>query len=334
MEFYRAEPTPTSSWRLAVLMGVNSRTYKFALGSALLQASGEGRDEVALDELAAKYAMRIINREGKYPQAPAATKLGDGDYLAVVEHERDASVMEGQPTEKLLEATVRSIPSMVMQKFHNLRSTGQVHHTFYSMERTGRCRVVRLTDDLRRVASARNVLEDELQARWSIVEASFDAGIGRSLIQSGVGVSDDLRTVLTPTRRVALTSARSALAGFQYSRCFYCRDSLEVLDNHVHVDHVYPYSLMNTGAWRGPDLNGMWNLVLACAPCNLRKSARIPTVEEVRALIARNEAIANSPHPLRRTLELAMRAPGKPLATDPRRRLAFIQEVDAVVAEG
>jgi hypothetical protein len=223
---------------------------------------------------------------------------------------------------------------MVMQKFHNLRVVGQVHHTFYSVERTDRGRVVRLTDDLHRIASARNVLEDELQARWSIVEASFDASIGRSLIQGGVGVSDDLRTVLTPTRRVALTSARSAIVGFQHGRCFYCAAPLEVLDYQVHVDHVYPYSLMNTGSWRGPDLNGVWNLVLACAPCNLHKSARTPTVDEVRALIARNEAIANSPHPLRRTLELAMRAPGNPPATDARRRLAFIQEVDSVVAEG
>jgi hypothetical protein len=87
-------------------MGVNSRTYKFALGSSLLEASEEGRDEISLDELAAMYAMRILSREGKYPQAPAATNLGGSDYLAVVEQERDASVLEGRPTEKLLEATV------------------------------------------------------------------------------------------------------------------------------------------------------------------------------------------------------------------------------------
>ncbi|WP_051163576.1 hypothetical protein [Nocardia brevicatena] len=37
----------------------------------------------------------------------------------------------------LVEAAVRSIPAMVMQKFHNLRVVGRVAHTFYTLEGAG-----------------------------------------------------------------------------------------------------------------------------------------------------------------------------------------------------
>nr|WP_028478317.1 HNH endonuclease domain-containing protein [Nocardia sp. CNY236] len=48
----------------------------------------------------------------------------------------------------------------------------------------------------------------------------------------------------------------------------------EAADVRVQVDHVFPFIWMNTGSWRGPNLNHVWNLVLACAPCNLAKSGR------------------------------------------------------------
>lgn len=88
---------------------------------------------------------------------------------------------------------------------------------------------------------------------------------------------------------------------------------------------------MNTGSWRGPSLNGVWNLVLACAPCNLKKSGRLPTDEEITRLIARNDAIAESPAPLRRTLELSMDAAG---ANASDRRLHFIRNVWTLVTTG
>jgi hypothetical protein len=50
--------------------------------------------------------------------------------------------------------------------------------------------------------------------------------------------------------------------------CFYCSRQLETTDRSVHVDHVIPWSFMLT--------DPLWNLVLACAPCNLDKSDRLP----------------------------------------------------------
>jgi len=130
---------------------------------------------------------------------------------------------------------------------------------------------------------------------------------------------------------VPLTSLRSAIVGFQHGRCFYCNEYLGDLGPDVHVDHVFPFWWMNTGSWRGPSLNGVWNLVLACAPCNLKKSGRLPTDEEITRLIARNDAIAESRIPLRRTLELSMDAAG---ANASDRRLLFIHKVWNLVTTG
>ena len=61
-QFYRAEPTARTSWRQAILMGVNTRTYKFALGAALLDLAKTGRGAVPLIELASTYATHLVNR--------------------------------------------------------------------------------------------------------------------------------------------------------------------------------------------------------------------------------------------------------------------------------
>jgi len=88
---------------------------------------------------------------------------------------------------------------------------------------------------------------------------------------------------------------------------------------------------MKTGSWRGPDLNGVWNLVLAHSTCNLKKGNRFPTNDVLERLLARNDAIADSPTPLRRTLEITMEASGGKAAEQ---RRQFIASVNNMVREG
>ncbi|MGV9853374.1 hypothetical protein ACWDWU_32120 [Streptomyces sp. NPDC003442] len=71
VDFYRSEPNARTSWRLAVLMGANSRTYKFAFGAALLEYAAQDRAEVTLDELAVPYAMGLVAHLTEAPQAPS-----------------------------------------------------------------------------------------------------------------------------------------------------------------------------------------------------------------------------------------------------------------------
>lgn len=133
MDFFHLEPTARSSWRLAVLMGANTRTYKFALGAALLDTAAEGRSEILLRDLAVPYAMSLVRHLDKAPQAPSAVVPGASDFLAVAKREAAESLRLGHPTEELLAASVRSMPAMVMQKFHNLRGEAELPHRFYEV---------------------------------------------------------------------------------------------------------------------------------------------------------------------------------------------------------
>jgi hypothetical protein len=329
--FYRDDPTPRTSWRQAILMGANTRTYKFSLGAALLEVADSGRDAVSLVELAGAYATHMLNRTGNYPQASSALELSDTDFLSILAREREASLASGAPTEQLVDAAVRSIPGMVMQKFHNLPGQGEVAHRFYEIEGRGSSRLVRLTPEMMAVvAEDSGVLSEEIDARWRIVEASFDAEIGRALIGRGAELDLESGQLIAPVRRVPLTSIRGSIVGFQKNRCFYCHQQLgDLFGADVHVDHVFPWHWMNTGSWHGPHLDRVWNLVLACAPCNLGKSGRNPTNDEVRRLLERNDAIAQSLYPLRTTLSLSMGG-----AKTGEQRTAFISAVYNLVTEG
>ncbi|WKK24373.1 HNH endonuclease domain-containing protein [Streptomyces olivoreticuli] len=232
--------------------------------------------------------------------------------------ESTATLETGRPAERLVAAAVRSMPAMVMQKFHNLRGDTAVPHTFYELTGTGRDRAVRLTPDLVRLAQSEQAagLTAELGARWSIVESSFAAGIGRSLIEEGVTVDWDTLKITDKRRRRSVTGIVEATVGFQHGRCLICDDVLALSDA-IAVDHVFPFSLMHrfgsVGSWHGPDLDALWNLAPAHAACNTAKSDRLPAQAELTRLAARNEAIMQSPHPLRRTLQLSLKSalPGR-----------------------
>ncbi|MET8101534.1 HNH endonuclease [Streptomyces sp. NPDC005236] len=311
-EFYAQDASARASWRLAVLMGANSRTYKFALGQALLEFGRDGRESVSVAEFAAAYGLGLVRHLAGDPQAPHAQERGEKDFLTVAEQESAATLESGRPTERLLAAAVHSMPMMVMQRFHNLRGDTAVPHTFYKLDGRGSRRMVRLTPDLLRLAQSEHAagLSAELEARWSIVESSFAAGVGRSLLEEGVAVDWDTLRITDRRRRRSVTGIVEATAGFQHGRCLICGDLL-TSSEHIAVDHVFPFSLMRrfagVGSWYGPDLDALWNLAPAHAACNGAKSDRLPAQAEISGLAARNEAIMNSPHPLRRTLQLSLK---------------------------
>lgn len=310
MGFYSAHPTASTAWRLAVLMGANARTYKFALADALIEHASEGRSSVTLRELATSYTSAIIRHSATGPQAPASMKLAPKDFLSLVNKFREVSPGDAPPTEELVDAAVRAMPGMVMQKFHNLRGGVETPHRFYSLRASGRHAVVDFTPALRAVAGSTELhsLSSELDARWQIVEASFASGVGQSLMGQGLGVDLGLEHLLEKRRRRPVAGLTAAVVGFQYGRCLICWEPLGPFDS-VAIDHVFPFSLMNNGrALIAPhlDLDAIWNLAPAHASCNGQKSNRPPSRVEIFRLGQRNEAIMLSPHPLRRTLELSL----------------------------
>lgn len=159
------------------------------------------------------------------------------------------------------------MPTMVMQRFHNLGAS-EVPHLFYELVGPPRRMTVRLTPHLHAIAGSEQAagLRNELNARWDIVESSFAAGIGRSLVDHGVAVDRATLRLTDKHRRRPVTGVADALAGFQYGRCLICRTPLTGTDR-IAVDHVFPYSLMRrfgtVSGWHGPDLDVIWNLAPA-----------------------------------------------------------------------
>lgn len=333
MDFPHWERSPRSSWRMAVLIGANTRTYKFALGAALLDAAAEGRSEILLRDLAVPYAMELVRHLDQAPQMSLRAERGGADFLSVAEREAAESLRLGHPTEELLTAAMQSMPGMVMRKFHNLPSGGaEIPHRFYEVTGRSKERVVRLSKELRDIAGSEQAasLQGELSARWSIVETSFTAEIGRSLLLEGVYVDMTTLQITDRQRRRSVAGVTNAVIGFQQGLCMICAQPLTPGIDDIAVDHVFPYSFMRllrpAGKGTAPDLDAVWNLTPTHAPCNGRKSNRPPTPEEMARLAQRNEAIMRSPVPLRRTLELTL-LHNKHSSTRPDEWFRFIQHV-------
>jgi hypothetical protein len=226
-------------------MGANARTYKFTLGDALLELAASGRDAVTLEELAAPYAMGIVRRVGDAPQASERTSLAATDFLTVAKDEAEVSLATGQPSDRLVQAAAKSIPGMVMDKFHNVRG-GELPHRFYELSGRGGDRLVRLSPELRRIATSLQLpgLRGELDARWSIVETSFTTGVGRSVMEDGLAVDLTLGRLTDRRRRLSVAGVTEAVIGFQHGRCMIC-GALIGPEDEVAVDHVFPFALMD-----------------------------------------------------------------------------------------
>ena len=67
---------------------------------------------------------------------------------------------------------------------------------------------------------------------------------------------------------------------FQENRCFYCGNKL---DQNIHVDHFIPWTFVKN--------DNLWNFVLACPKCNLRKSDRLVSCDYIAKIENRNEVL-------------------------------------------
>lgn len=95
------------------------------------------------------------------------------------------------------------------------------------------------------------------------------------------------------THRSSLVGPYKILRKYFY-RCFYCGDLLSRDRNTVHVDHFIPWSYIFE--------DELWNLVLACERCNLRKNSCLYPIEFVGRIVDRNQQYINKIEGLERSL--------------------------------
>jgi hypothetical protein len=313
-DFLAKSPTLDSNWRAVILFGRNAASYKFALAQTLLEIADRADDRVPMEDVAAPYARHLCEHLSRVDkQATSQSSL----FLEACRAFNSGNLSQ----DKLLQSTVTLGFNNVIDAFHVVGS-GPVSDRFFVDERNaGGPPSIRLTDDLRRLATSfqGSSLPAEAESRWNLVENAWQL----NLPQAGVAVQADLAQDLLfvkRMRRVNLTRVAPALNGYQNGSCFYC--GVEMSLTRVDVDHFFPWILKERGVMG--DADGIWNLVLACQRCNRGERGKfygVPAATLVERLHRRNNWLVDSHHPLRETIMLQTGATTEARASFLRSRL-------------
>ncbi len=268
------------SWRAVVLYGLNTATYKIALAHCLQQFALADRDRVSMPELAEAFLDLYAER-----LATGRPQLLLPGRLTVMERILARHTAGAISREEAIARVARDAFGDVVPRFHTV-GDASVPVRFYDASPDGL--VLRDAAFWVVARSDSKQLGAELAARWDLLEAAFE------LKRDGGVIANDIRTVYL-TRghdRRSVTHLRPVLHGYQQGRCFYCGEAIPVGEGHV--DHVIPRQVIHH--------DEPWNLVLAHALCNVHKSDLLPSLRSIALLVARNEHLIASNHPLKQRL--------------------------------
>jgi hypothetical protein len=79
-----------------------------------------------------------------------------------------------------------------------------------------------------------------------------------------------------------------------FDTCFYCNSTLSTKKQMIHVDHFIPWSYVFE--------DELWNLVLTCRGCNLKKHSSLPSEKFIYKLVERNNEHSHTIAPLKKSL--------------------------------
>jgi hypothetical protein len=307
MQFEEVYPSLDNYLRAVILFGRNVASYKFALGKCLLELAQQGRTVIPLTELALPFGRHIAHH------LKLADKQGTFSSSRFLDACRQFN--RGELTEaQLQQATVRLGFNNVIDAFHVVGNK-DIGVRFFEDERSTPMKSIRLTDEVLKLPELyqnRN-LPSEIEARWRLVETAWQLDMPVNAMV--VAYDPDLEWLVTDgreTRRTSITSCRDALNGYQKGKCFYCFGDISLVEGEpdlADVDHFLPHCLKGFRQdfrWVG-QIDGVWNLVLACQTCNRGPAGKFDLVPELRfleRLHTRNEFLIGSHHPVRETLLL------------------------------
>lgn len=297
-EFYEIEPTLENYWRAVILFGRNVASYKFALAKSLYELKDGSQTVITLDQLAEPFSRHICEH---LKLVDKQTTSSSSKFLDFCRAYNTAQITQ----EELIAKTVQYGFVNVIDAFHNVHGD-ELPKRFFTDARKTHQGII-LTDELFQLFEIQNSkdLFDETEARWRLVETAWDMNLPKHLVQiqhddQGLLIADN------KIRRVNVTSAKSALNGYQKSRCFYCFAPItieQLLEHSADVDHFFPHKLRQCNVEK--PINGVANLVLACTECNRGQNGkfdRLPSLNLLERLHKRNEYLITSHHPLRETL--------------------------------
>jgi hypothetical protein len=301
MSFIKTKPTKEDCWRSVILFGHNVASYKFALAKSLLELATNEPTFIRLDELAVPFSRHVAEHLARVDkQATSASSR----FLEACRQFNRGDIDQDALVRKTLSLGFKN----VIRAFHVVNRES-IPIQFFVDERKQRGGIV-ITDEFLKLKETVQFvnLPFETEARWRLVEAAWDLGLHPGLL--AVRYDSDLAVFYVRNgirKRIDVTSSRDALDGYQKGRCFYCFREISIVpanSNLAEVDHFLPHTLLVRGHFE-ENLDGVWNLVLACRECNRGengKSARVPKIKYLERLHQRNNYLIQSHHPLRETL--------------------------------
>ena len=287
-EFIFNDNSKESRWRSLILFGKNTSTYKFGYAKSLFNVIEKESTAVILDELALPYANYIIEH----------LKFHDKQGLSSTSKFLDAcrARIKNKIDDNQLHAiTMQEGFKYVVDAFQNL-SGEMLSKPFYTKNVDfKRTKKLTISDDLLSMKESfqyQNLFE-EIESRWHYVELAWAVKVPLSVLDLSYEEDNGFIHVFgDKKRRRSVTNARSALMGYQKGQCFYCCDkiSIDPLSKYLcRVDHFIPY--IQKKIHQPANIDGYWNLVLACQKCNgpSEKWDRVADEEFLNKLIKRNE---------------------------------------------
>ncbi|MCK9522858.1 MAG: HNH endonuclease [Proteobacteria bacterium] len=315
--FYEIAPSLENYWRAIILFGKNTASYKFALAKSLYDIKSSN-ELIKLSDLAVLFSKHLTEHLS-HSKKQGTFRNSRFLNFCLAFNKKEISQTE------LVEQTVKLGFQNVIDAFHNVHGN-EIPHRFFVDERKSHGGI-RLTDDYFRLRELENYsdLVSETEARWRLVETAWNLKIPSKLLKIDYNLENRiLEAAPVSSARVAVTSARDALNGYQKGKCFYCYKDIIINDgdfDSVDVDHFFPHKLK--GCAEGKPIDGVANLVLSCRECNRGKFGkfdRIPSLNLLERLHRRNEYLIQSHHPLRETIIMQTGFTEK-------ERVAFLQDV-------
>ena len=140
--FIDIQPTLENYWRSIILFGRNVASYKFALGKSLLELAKQQKEIIPLQDLAIPFARHLCDHLKTVDKQATS---GTSRFLDVCRKFNAQEIKE----DELIDSTAKLGFNNVIDAFHIVHD-GEIGIRFFTDERSGKERGIRLTGDISR----------------------------------------------------------------------------------------------------------------------------------------------------------------------------------------
>ena len=259
---------------------VNDTSYKYGFLKAIIDNLYNVDQDLRLtfDQLFGKFGEIYWNLVLKYGlKQKKSTKDNRASAIERVLHyaAEKYQIREPIPYENLSPAAMLDISNMIKQKCKENVVGALFEDTrrlFYSFSKKGEW--IQINPEMYTFICKHKLLVEKLNYyEW----AKFLEKVNEEPMLTRL-----LNKIDESSKRTSLEKYRNILyQEFESRNCFYCGKPLNI--DKTHVDHFIPWSFIKD--------DNLWNLVLACPDCNLKKKDKLPDIKFLTRIENRNKIL-------------------------------------------